>query len=108
MYLVDYFSGIIPRVKNNFPYDSCRIIPNFDLHRELPRWGELPWPRCSQAAQHMALNLRAMDDLALSREGFKAPTTTQMTHHILEDLTDLTHEMVPGNHHPKKRLIVGF
>ena len=36
-----------------------------------------------EAAQHMALNLRAMDDLALSREGFKAPTAT----HILEDLT---------------------
>ena len=104
MYLVDYFSGIIPRVKNNFPYDSCRIIPNFDLPRELPPLGFRAMMVATEAAQHMALNLRAMDDLALSREGFKAPTTTQMTH-ILEDLT---HEMVPGNHHPKKRLLVGF
>lgn len=68
------------------------------------RWGFVAMMVATEAAQHMALNLRAMDDLALSREGFKAPTTTQMTH-ILEDLT---HEMVPGNHHPKKRLLVGF
>lgn len=72
-----HFDNLALKLKDN-PF--CSTIPAYQILclQKLPllrRLDDIPiseMEKQRQAAQHMALNLRAMDDLALSREGFKA------------------------------------